>query len=654
MTNNFSSKITNPLTFNHGGKIPYVSDDFQIGYDGAYEHIVAPNGEISNLTPEQYKLVRTPQFKAWFGDWENDPQNASKVVDENGEPLVVYHGTKYLQEFFEFEVDAIYDEDVKAFFFSKGYEHAKRYTFGTGNVKNFFLKAIKIFDPKSLSKSETRKIRAIFNPSVVQDFIEYMSLDGLDELKFEYNSNMSDEDFLFYILTKTNLSWGVIELQVFQYYLKSNNYNGFMTYEQVTNESRPNLNYGVFESYQIKLADGTNTTFDSNNADIRFAKGGEIDTKDKIYEVTSHYFGGLRATYNGGYFYKNGIFIRIKDHLANWNNFYEYNLKDIDENYNPYFLSIVIDGSDNKREIEQSEMNVEEFIIDHVEEYPNIKADEIIFTKEESVEDIILFLNSKINKMINMSKGGRTISQTPAPKKDRIKGSQTNVKGSASDSKLASSIKFNDRLETAIQNKVDFYNEKNPNDKVSLSTAKAVVRRGMGAFSTSYRPFISGGRPNSRQAWGLARLNKFLLKKAGVKVKKAYVQDDDLLKYAKGGKIGNGDCYIVAGRMALENSTKAPNGEVFLGTPKLVHGEVEGQNALNGVRYGHAWVEDDVYVYDFSNGKELMMLKEFYYYLGKIAQTKPKIYKYTFSEATEKMMETRNFGPWDLRTESGL
>ena len=83
----------------NGGKIPYVSDDFQIGPDGAYEHLLAPNGLLSNLTPEQYKLVRTPEFKAWFGDWENDPENASKVVDENGEPLVVYHGT-YVKEHF--------------------------------------------------------------------------------------------------------------------------------------------------------------------------------------------------------------------------------------------------------------------------------------------------------------------------------------------------------------------------------------------------------------------------------------------------------------------------------------------------------------------------------------------------------------------------
>lgn len=34
--------------------------------------------------------VRGEKFKNWFGDWEKDPENASKVVDENGEPLVVY------------------------------------------------------------------------------------------------------------------------------------------------------------------------------------------------------------------------------------------------------------------------------------------------------------------------------------------------------------------------------------------------------------------------------------------------------------------------------------------------------------------------------------------------------------------------------------
>lgn len=56
--------------------------------------LLAPNGKPSNLTEKQYVQVRTKAFKDWFGDWENNPSEASKVVDENGEPLVVYHGTR--------------------------------------------------------------------------------------------------------------------------------------------------------------------------------------------------------------------------------------------------------------------------------------------------------------------------------------------------------------------------------------------------------------------------------------------------------------------------------------------------------------------------------------------------------------------------------
>ena len=56
-------------------------------------NLLAPNGKKSNLTERQYAQVRTKAFKDWFGDWQYDPEHSSKVVDENGEPLVVYHAT---------------------------------------------------------------------------------------------------------------------------------------------------------------------------------------------------------------------------------------------------------------------------------------------------------------------------------------------------------------------------------------------------------------------------------------------------------------------------------------------------------------------------------------------------------------------------------
>ena len=63
---------------------------------------VAPNGQPSKLNAKQYEQVRTPEFKNWFGDWEANPESASKAVDENGEPLVLFHGTKAKFDQFEY------------------------------------------------------------------------------------------------------------------------------------------------------------------------------------------------------------------------------------------------------------------------------------------------------------------------------------------------------------------------------------------------------------------------------------------------------------------------------------------------------------------------------------------------------------------------
>lgn len=56
----------------------------------------APNGQPTKLNERQWLQVRTKAFIDWFGDWINDPDNASKVIDDDGEnatfePLVVYH-----------------------------------------------------------------------------------------------------------------------------------------------------------------------------------------------------------------------------------------------------------------------------------------------------------------------------------------------------------------------------------------------------------------------------------------------------------------------------------------------------------------------------------------------------------------------------------
>lgn len=148
---------------------------------------------------------------------------------------------------------------------------------------------------------------------------------------------------------------------------------------------------------------------------------------------------------------------------------------------------------------------------------------------KQLIEEQIKKVDSK-SKSTKMKTGG-SVAQTPAPKKDQIKGSDVNKSGSSATTKSASSIKFDEKTIESINNKVKEHNDAHPDKKITLASAKAVVRRGMGAYSSSHRPTITGGKPNSRVAWGIARLNAFTYKIVHGKSKSGkYTQDDDLIE----------------------------------------------------------------------------------------------------------------------------
>lgn len=121
--------------------------------------------------------------------------------------------------------------------------------------------------------------------------------------------------------------------------------------------------------------------------------------------------------------------------------------------------------------------------------------------------------------------GKKTGASTPAPKKDQIKGSDKNPKGSASNAKKSKKVTFSKQVEKSLRNKVAEHNEKvSKGRKTTLATLKAVYRRGAGAYSTSHRP------GKTRNQWALARVNAFLrLLKSGKPTNSAYTQDNDLL-----------------------------------------------------------------------------------------------------------------------------
>jgi hypothetical protein len=86
--------------------------------NGEFEYALAPNGEKSRLGEKQWLETRTSSFRSWYGDWENDREGASKFLDENDEPLILYHGTTRKFDTFSHDAPKTFDLDnVKGAFF---------------------------------------------------------------------------------------------------------------------------------------------------------------------------------------------------------------------------------------------------------------------------------------------------------------------------------------------------------------------------------------------------------------------------------------------------------------------------------------------------------------------------------------------------------
>ena len=99
-----------------------------------------------------------------------------------------------------------------------------------------------------------------------------------------------------------------------------------------------------------------------------------------------------------------------------------------------------------------------------------------------------------------------------------------------------------------------------------------------------------------------------------------------------------GDCYQAAGRLATS----------FIGDDKalLVHGMVEGQGKLKGLKFGHAWVEYGNKAMDHSNGNKFEVDKRAFYAIGNIDEK--ECFYYKPGKAAGWMLKTEHCGPWEM------
>ena len=245
-------------------------------------YMTAPNGEKTKLNAEQWVTVRTTNFKNWFGDWENDPEKASKVVDENGEPMVVWHGRSAEFNTFEKKEGVRFimglEDKVKAegFFFSpnKGLaeefaSNSSRHRGGKANVIPCFLNIRK---PMDLTKEDYDRI--------------YEDVTGWD-----YIVGMDTQDNL----------WGIMDEEGMADKIKEKGYDGAIFVEEVDDSYEPTkISYCALDANQIKSADNNNGGFSTENDDIRYSlkdvdrKQAQLDIILKTNPMLDDYHTGIR------------------------------------------------------------------------------------------------------------------------------------------------------------------------------------------------------------------------------------------------------------------------------------------------------------------------------------------------------------------------
>ena len=206
-------------------------------------------------------VLADPEFQSWFG--------RSEVVDAEGKPLIVYHGTDPSDAFTLFSDEyAPYRGGLLAFFssspaFAEGYGK---------NVYPVYLRCSNVFDFRDtdaatstvegfyeehggvLDNEEARRI--LRNLSEAHPEID---VEGIPDERFSYR-DLTKELFLEAVLEG---AWPALECDEFVEYLREGwSCDGIVLLEHGA------INYGIFDAEDVKSATGNNGAYDGGDPDI--------------------------------------------------------------------------------------------------------------------------------------------------------------------------------------------------------------------------------------------------------------------------------------------------------------------------------------------------------------------------------------------------
>lgn len=204
-----------------------------------------------------YEKFKNADFKKWFGN--------SKLVDNKGFPIIMYHGSPSINQIEVFESEKGYH------FFSNSKDEAARYTAteyngwqeDLNNIKSYYIRAEKIFNPQNLNELEEQSVKLFLKTEneyfykillektdngILYEFIFDMYGEECRNISDIKSLSLDKVDFCYKYLLFICDNYILLEDIKFQKYIRSNGYDSFQTIESGGGD----INIAVYDSNQIK------------------------------------------------------------------------------------------------------------------------------------------------------------------------------------------------------------------------------------------------------------------------------------------------------------------------------------------------------------------------------------------------------------------
>jgi hypothetical protein len=212
-------------------------------------------------------VEESQQFKRWFGDWQNNPAKASKVVNADGTPKVMYRGGNETFNIFDRKKSKYSNLYGRGFYFTDSESHARQY----GDARAYYLdvKHPVPMQERTITKKQMRNFLEAVAENEDYGLENYGSGATVDSvLKDVYGKN----DFaMLNDVNQTAIGDMVAAVELFNE-VNGTDFDGLILDTETV----------VFNSNQIKSATDNIGTFDPNNPDIRFSKN---DTEQNAISV---------------------------------------------------------------------------------------------------------------------------------------------------------------------------------------------------------------------------------------------------------------------------------------------------------------------------------------------------------------------------------